>query len=71
MKQRMCVNVVTKIGRKFGFPFEGDPQYLEDWRAEGLDIDIVENTIPVWAVSFGLLRPWIAMQDAWRWLRLW
>lgn len=71
MKRRMCINVTTKTGRVFGFPFEGDPKFLEEWRAEGLDIDEILNTIPECVVACGLKRPWVFAQDAWQWLRLW
>jgi len=34
---------ITVQGKKktWGFQFEGDDQYIEDWRADGLDVDEV------------------------------
>lgn len=71
MNQRFAITVRGKSGAIYSFPFEGDPKYLDEWREEGFEIDEVLNTIPVWAVNLGLLRPWIAVQDLWRWIRLW
>lgn len=71
MKRPLCVNVRGKDGTVYGFPFDGDPQYLAEWRANGLDIDEVCNTIPVWVVSLGLTWVWCRVQDAWQWLRVW
>lgn len=32
-------------------------------REDGIRIGIVNNTIPMWAVDAGLLRPWCFVQD--------
>ena len=45
------------------FKIEGTPEALEDWRADGLTVHELENTIPEWAVNLGLLRPWVFIQD--------
>jgi hypothetical protein len=66
----MCINVRGKSGATFGFPFTGDPKYLEEWRSEGFEIDEVLNTVPAWAADLGLARIWCRVQDAWQWLRL-
>lgn len=71
MRSRFEITVRGKSGATFGFPFEGDPQYLDEWRAEGFEIEEVLNTIPVWVVDLGIARIWCRAQDAWKWLRLW
>ena len=42
-----------------------------DWRADGLDVEEVVNTIPAWVVGAGLTRPWCWLQDLlnFRWCR--
>lgn len=58
------INVKGK-NKKWGFHFYGDPKYIEEWRADGLDITEIENVIPAWIVDLGLLRPWCFVQDVW------
>lgn len=70
MKQPIQI-IVRGKRHTWGFTFEGDPKHLADWRADGLQVYEVCNTIPAWAVDFGLLRLWVAVQDAWRWMRVW
>jgi hypothetical protein len=48
---------------EWAFSFYGDPKYLPEWRADGLDIVELENVIPAWVVDIGLLRQWVFMQD--------
>jgi hypothetical protein len=65
---------VTVRGREktWGLPIKALPEHVEDWRADGLEVDELINTIPVWIHGLGLTRPWCAAQDFWnRWLRLW
>ena len=71
MKRRFSIMMRGKSGALYGFPFEGELEHLEGWRAEGFEIEEVLNTIPVWAVALGLTWPWCRVQDTWRWLRLW
>ncbi len=70
MKQKISIEVRGKQ-KTWSFTFDGDPKHLADWRADGLEVYEVDNTIPEWAVSLGLLRPWCLVQDAWKALRLW
>ena len=64
---------ITVKGKRatYSFRFKGDPRYLDEWRKDGLDIDEIVNTIPLWAQQLGLTRPWCRVQDAWNFLRLW
>lgn len=61
-KKLMLVEV---RGRNFTWCFmtEGDPKYLPEWRADGVEIALVENTVPVWVAELGLVRPWCFLQD--------
>lgn len=61
-KKLMFVDVQGK-SHKWMFEFYGDPQYLEEWRADGLTVEVIENIIPAWVVDFGLARPWVFLQD--------
>jgi hypothetical protein len=47
----------------WGFPFYGDPQYLSEWRADGLDVILIENTVPALIAELGLTRLWCFAQD--------
>lgn len=48
---------------KWSFNFYDDPKYLNDWQKDGLEVYIIENTIPMWVVDFGLIKPWVFLQD--------
>lgn len=71
MNRRMCIRIRGKSGALFGFPFAGDPKYIEGWQAEGFDVYEVLNTVPRWAVQLGLTRVWFRSQDVWQFLRVW
>lgn len=53
------------------FNFQGDPRHLDDWRADGLEVYQIENTIPTWVADFGIVRPWCALQNFinFKWLK--
>ena len=58
------MSVVVRGDRKtWGFTFLGDPAHLQEWRADGLDVCVIENSIPEWAVRFGLTRLYCFVQD--------
>ncbi len=70
MKQMLSITVKGKE-KTWCFNFPGDPKYLPEWEADGLEVYEVVNTIPLWAQQSGLTRIWCRVQDAWRFLRLW
>lgn len=70
MKRKMALMVRGKQ-TEWVFNFEGRTEHLRDWLDDGLEVYVVENSIPMWAQQFGLTRPWCAVQDAWQWLRVW
>lgn len=49
--------------KNWSFSFYGDPQFLEEWRADGLEIFEVSNVVPAWIAECGLTRPWCFVQD--------
>lgn len=60
--KKMMIEVRGKH-KRWSFGFYGDPQYLEEWRADGLEVNVVENTFPLWVADWGLVRPWCFVQD--------
>lgn len=70
MKRTMSITVRGNR-KRWCFDFSGDPKYLEEWRADGLDIVVIENTIPVWVVTLGLVRPWCWLQDVFNFKNPW
>ena len=66
MTNRVFEINVKGTTKNYSFDFDGDPQYLPEWRAQGLDINPVLNIIPRWAVDIGLLRIWCFFQDVFR-----
>ena len=70
MKQQFSITVRGKRAT-YAFTFTGDPAHLEGWRADGLEVDQIVNTVPLWAQRLGLTRPWCFVQDVWQWLRVW
>lgn len=61
-KKLMHLEVAGRTGA-YGFTVEADPRYLEEWQADGVEIYLIENTIPMWVVNAGLVRPWCFLQD--------
>lgn len=58
---------LTVDGDRYRYTFDVwvNPQYIDEWRKDGLDIVENVNTIPLWAVNMGLMGLWIAIQDFW------
>ena len=63
MGKRLLSIQVKGQNKTWSFNFYGDPKYLDEWREDGLEIDEVINSIPVWVNEIGLTRPWIFFQD--------
>lgn len=62
MTRRLSITVQGQR-KTWSFCFDGDLRHLDEWRADGLEIDEVVNTIPAWVVGMGLTRPWCFVQD--------
>ena len=56
---------MTVKGRNHTWCFDilADEKYMQEWLDDGLDIVIIENTIPMWVNDFGLTHAWVFMQD--------
>lgn len=71
MNRNLSITVRGRSGAQYSFTFKADPAYLDEWRADGLEIYELLNTVPVWAQRMGLTHVWCRVQDAWQWARLW
>ncbi len=77
MSDKLLSITIRGNQHKWSFDFYGDPKYLEEWRADGLEIDEIVNVIPVWVVDIGCTGLWCFLQDlfnfnfrdAWEYLR--
>lgn len=70
MKRKFIMN---QPGKQYvwGFVIWGTEADAAEWRADGLEVFELANTIPAWVVSLGLTRVWIALQDLWNWPSTW
>ncbi len=71
MSKKLLHITVRGKGKTWGFEFYGDPRYLDEWRADGLDIVEVVNTVPMWVVDLGLTRAWCFAQDVFSFRNPW
>ena len=62
MKTRLSISVKGN-NHRWSFRIDADPKYLEEWRADGLEIDEVYNSIPEFIVNLGLTRIWCFFED--------
>ena len=61
MKQKLSITVRGKH-KTWNFKFDGDPKYLDEWRADGLEVDALVYSIPEW-VPGRFLNVWCFLQD--------
>lgn len=71
MADKLLSIVVRGNMQKWSFEFYGDLKYLPEWRADGLEIDEVCNTIPLWVVNLGLTNVWCFLQDIFNFKNPW
>ncbi len=63
MKKPYILNVRGDI-REWDFDIMADPKYVEEWRADGLNIfGPVTNSVPQIIVDMGLMKLWFRLQD--------
>lgn len=64
MKQRYSLVV---RGNEHAWTFDVDAlhSHVEDWRADGLEVNEIVNTIPEWLPA-ALIRSWCFLQDCFR-----
>lgn len=70
MANKMLSITVQGKRCKWTFEFMGDPKYLDEWRADGLDIDEVCNIIPEWMPG-SLIKPFYYLQDLFNFKNPW
>jgi hypothetical protein len=70
MRRKMFIEVRGKQ-KSWIFEFSSEEQFIEEWRADGLEVNVIEATIPDWVADLGLAGLWSRLQGAWTWLRLW
>ena len=70
MNRPMLLIVRDQNGHEWCFTVRADPTHLHEWRAAGLDVCELAATIPAWVAASGMSRPWVAVQAAWQWLRV-
>jgi len=68
-KKLMSVTVKGERSR-WCFSIYADPQYLDEWRADGLEIYEVCNVIPMWVPGWAV-RPWCIAQDLFNFKNPW
>ena len=59
---KMFITVRGKT-KEYDFDFNGDREFLEERRSEGLDVYVIENEIPLWIAELGLVHEWCWLQD--------
>lgn len=63
MSKKLFEITVHGKSKTWGFLFDGEEKYLQDWVNDGLDVSRVENIIPEWVVNAGLIKIWCFLQD--------
>jgi hypothetical protein len=71
MADKLMFIEVRGTAKRWCFNFYGDPRYLGDWRADGLEVNVIENTIPLWVAKLGLTRAWCFSQDLFNFKNPW
>lgn len=69
-ERRMSIEVCGQ-SKKWCFEVYADPRYLDDWRADGLVIHVIENTVPTWLPSSIKVRWWCFAQDLFNFRNPW
>ena len=60
--KRMLITV-RGLRKEWTFTFYGEPEWLDEWRADGLEIYIVDAMFPHWVAALGApaIRAWTFM----------
>jgi len=62
MKKKCCVTVQGN-NHLWSFDVVLDTKYLEEYRADGLEVYVIENSFPTWVADIGMVRVWCFFQD--------
>lgn len=63
MRKEMMIVTIRGKAHSWSFPTYGDPRHIPEWREDGLEVFVVENTVPSWVAVLGMARPWCFVQD--------
>jgi hypothetical protein len=63
MSQKLLSVTVKGKHKKWSFNFYGDPKHIDEWEADGLEIYIVNYSIPEWVVDMGLTKVYCRLID--------
>jgi len=65
MKNKKLYSVIIQgKWHKWSFDVWAYPEYAEEWKQDGLQVDEIVNSIPEWWVSIGLpVKLWCFFQD--------
>jgi hypothetical protein len=63
MSQKLLSITVKGSHKTWSFNFYANPKYIEEWRNDGLEIDIIHNTVPMCIADAGLVSQWCWLQD--------
>lgn len=63
MSNKLLSISVKGNNKQWSFNFYGNTRYINEWREDGLEIDIIENTIPEFINDIGLTKAWVFFQD--------
>jgi len=63
MAKKLYAVYVKGRERHWSFPVLLDEKHIQEYRDDGLVVDEIVNTIPVWVVDCGLTKLWCFLQD--------
>lgn len=49
----------------------GKNKHLDEWRSDGLEVNVVEYAFPYAVAQLGLTRPWMFLQDIFNFRNPW
>ena len=69
-RKRMFVEVRGK-NHRWSFDTTADTKYLPEWHADGLEIHVIENSIPAWLPAWVPAQAWCFAQDLFNFRNPW
>jgi hypothetical protein len=63
MSKKLHTLVVKGKNHTWAFDVYASPEYVAEWRADGLTVEEISNVVPNWIVEIGLTRVWCFVQD--------
>lgn len=62
MKKQVITSVRGRTS-EWCITWDASQEQIDDMRADGLEVHELRNSVPAWAVDFGLTRVWCFAQD--------